>query len=213
MTQWKIFHGDGRRPHDALETIRNQMPPWRDFSKENPQETHRGRTYIPGPAEVEMVNAAIHLRRPLLVTGDPGVGKSSLAFAVARELNLLPVLKWPINSRSTLQEGLYEYDAIARLRDANLERLQAQSENSGGKSDSGRKQTGGSGKQRTLPSEDIGRYLTLGPLGTAFADSSPRVVLIDEIDKAESDVPNGLLGALGSAEFTPQGFSKAVTIT
>ena len=83
-----------------------------------------------------------------LVTGPPGVGKSTLAEAVARELKLGPVLRWSINSRSTLTEGLYQYDALARLRDATL-----------------RQHTSGEPVARV---EDIGRYIRLGPLGTAL---------------------------------------------
>src|SRR5205807_37026 len=80
-------------------------------------------------------------------------------------------LRWSINSRSTLQEGLYHYDALARLRDANLEQL-----------------------DKTRAEVDIGRYLKLGPLGTALLPSSrPRVLLIDEIDKSDIDLPNDLL--------------------
>src|SRR6266699_3611028 len=72
--------------------------------------------------EIEMVNAALFLRRPLLVTGKPGCGKSSLAYMVAYELQLGPVLRWPITTRSTLADGLYRYDAIGRLQDASYKR-------------------------------------------------------------------------------------------
>ncbi|MEQ8959188.1 MAG: AAA family ATPase, partial [Coleofasciculus sp. C2-GNP5-27] len=101
----------------------------------------------------DAVNAALYLRRPLLVTGNPGSGKTSLAYAIAHELKLRPVLTWLITTRSTLQDGLYRYDAIARLQDSQLNK----------------------GK-----SPDIGQYITLGPVGTAFLPSQyPRVLLID----------------------------------
>ncbi|MDE5067800.1 MAG: AAA family ATPase, partial [Trichodesmium sp. St4_bin8_1] len=85
---------------------------------------------------VDAVNAAIYLRRPLLVTGNPGSGKTSLAYAIAQELKLGPVLNWPITARSTLVDGLYRYDAIARLQDAQLNKEKSQ---------------------------NIGQYITLGP--------------------------------------------------
>ncbi|MFC7470780.1 hypothetical protein ACFQVA_29355 [Actinomadura keratinilytica] len=74
----------------------------------------------PEAEELEVINAALYLRRPLLVTGGPGVGKSSLAHSVADELGLGDVLRWPVVSRSTLQDGLYHYDAIARLQDVQI---------------------------------------------------------------------------------------------
>ncbi|MFS1301586.1 AAA family ATPase [Streptosporangium longisporum] len=112
------------------------------------------------------MNAALCLRRPLLVTGPPGVGKSTLAYAVTRELRLGPVLRWPINSRSTLRSGLYEYDAVARVQDARLEGAEP----------------------------DIGDYVQLGALGTALLPyEQPRVLLVDEFDKGDLDLANDLL--------------------
>jgi MoxR-like ATPase len=123
-----------------------------------------------------MVNAALALRRPLLITGNPGTGKSSLAYAVARGLSLGPVLKWPITTRTTLKDGLYSYDAIARLQDA---------------------QASGEDNIR-----QTGNYITLGPLGTAFLPADlPRVLLIDEIDKSDIDLPNDLLNLFEDGEF------------
>ncbi|MDB9371052.1 MoxR family ATPase [Nodularia spumigena CS-586/05] len=119
------------------------------------------------------VNSAICLRRPLLVTGRPGSGKTSLAYALAYQLKLGPVLKWSITARTTLQDGLYRYDAIARLQEADP-----------------------NGQQ------DIGSYINLGALGTAFLPLTlPRVLLIDEIDKSDINLPNDLLNLFEEGEY------------
>jgi len=166
---WRIFRGDkSRHPETPLPP----PPPWRDFSR---TDDHRAATFQASDAEVRMVNASLYLRRPLLVTGPPGSGKSSLAYAVAEELQLGDVIRWSINSRSTLADGLYRYDAVARLRQASLDRARG----------------GDAGEPEE---ESIGRYLTLGPLGTALLPRGrPRVLLIDEIDKSDIDLPNDLL--------------------
>ena len=119
VNDWRIFRGDGSKRGDVPIP---PPPPWRDFQK---SVEHRGRTFQAGEHEIRMVNAALYLRRPLLVTGAPGSGKSSLPYAVAEELELGPVLRWSINSRSTLTEGLYRYDALARLRDASMSQNRA----------------------------------------------------------------------------------------
>ncbi|CCK30153.1 ATPase [Streptomyces davaonensis JCM 4913] len=154
-------------------------PPWRTFATEprmpeppddeeadrrlGPPEVRR----TPLPEEVRMVNAALLLRRPLLVTGRPGVGKSGLAYRISRELGLGRVLHWPITSRTTLTSGLYEYDAIGRAQAA---------------------------KEATHSAEGTGAFVQLGPLGTALLPYRlPRVLLIDELDKCDIDLPNDLL--------------------
>lgn len=140
---------------------------------------HEATTYLPSERAVERVNASLYLRRPLLVTGLPGTGKSALAYAVSYELRLGPVLHWPITSRVTLRDGLYQYDPLTRLYSA------------------ARQET-----QPTAAEEDIGRYLRLGPLGTAMLPyQRPRVLLIDEIDKSDIDLPNDLLTIFEKGEY------------
>ncbi|AGM07149.1 AAA ATPase [Amycolatopsis keratiniphila] len=135
-----------------------------------------------------MVNAALCLRRPLLVTGRPGTGKSTLAYLIAEELKLGPVLRWPITSRTTLKDGLYRYDPIGRLRDENLRKAR---------------------KQSATSDRDIGKHLRLGPLGTALLPfARPRVLLIDEIDKSDVDLPNDLLNVFEEGEFEIEELSR-----
>ncbi len=130
---------------------------------------------------IEAVNAAIYLRRPLLVTGKPGSGKTSLAYAIAYELKLGNVLPWAITTRTKLEDGLYRYDAIARLQSLQLAKL---------KQDLKDEPIG----ERKIREENIGDYLQLGSLGTAFLPSyRPRVLLIDELDKSDLNLPNDLL--------------------
>jgi len=140
---------------------------------------------IPAPAEpdtrfqatpelVDAVNAALYLRRPLLVTGAPGSGKSSLIYSVAGELRLGALLRWHVTSSSTLQQALYRYDALGRLQEHQLH-------------------------GRVPP---VSAYLRLGPLGTALLPSHrPRALLIDEIDKSDVDLPNDLLDVLERGHF------------
>jgi MoxR-like ATPase len=184
MAQWRIFTGKGEPK--AVEFP--PPPPWRTFEKPTEGDLHtsltldysdrywdRARAYQTPPEILDAVNAALILRRPLLVTGPPGTGKSSLIYRIAFELALGPVLVWPVNSRSTLESGLYDYDAIARLRDQGLNQSEA---------------------------VDIGRYISLRALGTALLPSSrPRALLIDELDKADPDLPNDLLNALEEGWF------------
>ncbi|MBM3354668.1 MAG: MoxR family ATPase [Betaproteobacteria bacterium] len=119
------------------------------------------------------VNAAITLQRPLLVKGEPGTGKTMLAVQVAKTLGV-PLLEWHIKSTTKAQQGLYEYDAVSRLRDSQLGDLRVQ---------------------------DINNYIVKGTLWQAFSMDQPCVLLIDEVDKADIEFPNDLLRELDRMEF------------
>lgn len=110
-----IYRGDGQ-PHDGIREL-PEPPPWRRFDPRSGR-FGAGRAYQIGPTEIEIINIALHLRRPLLITGKAGTGKTSLAHNIAHELGLGPVLKWSITSRSTLTDGLYHYDALGYFQAA-----------------------------------------------------------------------------------------------
>jgi MoxR-like ATPase len=129
--------------------------------------------YVASPDLLLAVNAAITLQRPLLIKGEPGTGKTLLAEEVAAALGL-PLLQWHIKSSTKAQQGLYEYDAVSRLRDSQL------------------------GDERV---RDIGHYIVQGVLWQAFTAEQPLVLLIDEIDKADIEFPNDLLRELDRMEF------------
>ena len=130
-------------------------------------------TYVAGDELKTAVNAAIALERPLLVKGEPGTGKTLLAMEVARALGR-PLVEWHIKSTTKALQGLYEYDAVSRLRDSQL----------------GDEHVG-----------DIAHYIKRGVLWEAFDSATPAVVLIDEIDKADIEFPNDLLRELDRMEF------------
>ncbi|GIK24211.1 MAG: ATPase AAA [Betaproteobacteria bacterium] len=132
--------------------------------------------YVATPDLMLAVNAAITLQRPLLVKGEPGTGKTMLAETVAEALGL-PLLQWHIKSTTKAQQGLYEYDAVSRLRDSQL---------------------GGEHGSRV---HDISNYIVKGVLWQAFSAETPTVILIDEIDKADIEFPNDLLRELDRMEF------------
>jgi MoxR-like ATPase len=219
-TNWEVFKGDHILAPDRIQQL-PPPPPWRQFRKpvdpdleltpeqqdyqttidaywqqlqtkaasdENNRDRRRGESFRIRQDQarvVQSVNAALALRRPLLITGRPGSGKTSLAYAIAHELQLGQVLMWPITARTTLEVGLYRYDAIARLQDAQL-----------------RKQKAEAGESNIPPERNIGDYIQLGPLGTAFLPTRfPRVLLIDEVDKSDINLPNDLLNLLEEGQF------------
>ena len=184
---WRIYKGNGTpvpswdipepppwrtpRAAPALAAASAPPPPMSESAVKN------GVAYKAGEDIVRMVNAALHLRRPLLITGGPGSGKSTLIDSVAYELGLGEPLRWAVTSRSTLREALYSYDAIGRVQY--------------------RDEIDSLGKKL-----DIGRFIELGPLGSAMLPAlRPRALLIDEIDKADIDLPNDLLNVLEDGRF------------
>ena len=201
---WMVF-GEQQKKIDDPVVQRwlnpEQMPSWRRAigkpstasppkmeKKGNERVLKKGKTFVLPPAKkraqeasvahaYEVINMALLLRRPLLVTGEPGLGKSSLAYHLAYMLDLGTPLVWAINSQSTLKDGLYHYDAVDHLRAIQ------------------EAQSGGEAVQ-------IGSFIRLGALGTALLPwDRPRVVLIDEIDKSSYDLPNDLLNVLEDGRF------------
>jgi len=200
LPEWWVYRGVGEPLQDNLRPDRGlpPAPPWRTFdggpvtSGSPPKDDRgdmerrlgRGGAISPSMvdhAEVNVVNAALVLRRPLLVTGPPGAGKSTLAFQVANELRLGRVIRWHVTSNTTFKSGLYNYDAIARAEAVAV--ASRRGEDVGG--------------------DRIGDFVRLGPLATAFLPTRlPRVLLIDELDKSEIDLPNDLLEIFEAGTFT-----------
>lgn len=139
-------------------------------------------TYVATQELQVAVNASIHLEKPLLVKGEPGTGKTLLAHEIARSLGK-PIITWHIKSTTLAQQGLYEYDAVSRLRDSQL----------------GNKEV-----------EDIANYIKKGKLWEAFSAEESVVLLIDEIDKADIEFPNDLLLELDKMEFFVYELGKTI---
>jgi len=137
------------------------------------QKFHGSDNYVATQDLMLAVNAAIQLKRPLLVKGEPGTGKTMLAEEVSSALNM-PLLQWHVKSTTKAQQGLYEYDAVSRLRDSQL------------------------GDEKV---KDIHNYIVKGVLWQAFTAEQPAALLIDEIDKADIEFPNDLLRELDRMEF------------
>ena len=140
-------------------------------------------TYVATDDLMMAVNAAVTLERPILVKGEPGTGKTQLAVEVASSLGK-PLYEWHIKSTTKAQQGLYEYDAVARLRDSQL------------------------GDDRV---HDIGNYIVRGKIWEAFESEEQPVLLIDEVDKADIEFPNDLLRELDRMEFYVYETQRLVT--
>jgi len=173
---WELFVGDGT-PHreDPAKEAWDRIPPLRSWRQRTPGEAP---VFDMPPGLADAVNASLHLRRPLLLSGGPGSGKSTLVDLIAAELELGTVLRWHITSKSMLTDALYEYDALGRLH-----------------------ATQAAGQHADPAEAAVANFVTLGPLGTALAASKVRTVLIDEIDKSDLDLPGDLLNVMENGEF------------
>jgi MoxR-like ATPase len=179
---WELFNGSGI-PHQedpnlpAWQSL-PELPSWRKRAEgEKPK-------FVMPDGLIDAVNAALHLRRPLLITGAAGSGKSTLVDVIAAELELGQVLKWHVTSKSVLVDALYEYDALGRLHATQA-------------------------PDASAAATSVQNFVTLGPLGTALAAPQVRAVLIDEIDKSDLDLPGDLLNVMESGEFRVSPLTRA----
>lgn len=185
MKQWWVYNGkETKKCTKKLEDIKEVKPNWRKVEEEN---SNAENFEILGNEELlDAVNAAIYLRRPLLITGDPGIGKSTLAKSIAKELTSSKPLHWQITSKSVVQDALYSYDAMSRLQDIQMKKNYQDLEQK---------------EEADKIDTNIGSYIKLGAIGEAFLSTEPKVVLIDEIDKSDIDLPNDLLHIFEEQEF------------
>jgi MoxR-like ATPase len=184
MKNWWVYNGkETSKCETKLDEIERVKPEWRKVGNDSIAENFE---ILNNEELMDAVNAAIYLRRPLLVTGDPGIGKSTLAKSIAKELTNSKPLHWQITSKSTVQDALYSYDAMSRLQDIQMKKnyYDLNQEEDAEKIDT-----------------KIGNYIKLGAIGEAFLSTEPKVVLIDEIDKSDIDLPNDLLHIFEEQEF------------
>jgi MoxR-like ATPase len=188
---WRVFTGEGRNSErlKRYDKVRELAPPWRDYSRK-PEELdkYRADSFVldindtKDEKVINLINAAIYLQKPLLVKGPAGVGKSSIAYAIANQLNLGKVIVWPITSRSTVKDALYRYEILRHLATITTKPIGNDNRNA-----------------------KLGEFFTLKQLGAALVATGetnrPRVLLIDEIDKADIDLPNDLLHILEYGRF------------
>lgn len=163
-----------------------------DENSKNSQEKREWEPYVPPDELIDVVNLTLLLeKRPLLLKGEPGCGKTRLAQAVATELNM-PYYCWNIKSTTRAKDGLYRYDTVKRLQDSQL---------AGSQVDSIREEATARLKTSDILEETGNAYLKYGELGKAFNSHKQAVILIDEIDKADIDFPNDLLQELDQGVF------------